>query len=362
MLRLIFVIILLLIGWNVASDFPIDDWKSRVQQIVPEEILTSFSEMKEDIPLESKKTNIEVNRAISIYQIPIGVASTEVETHLGKPNRIEPSGFGFDWWVYNGDLSNYVQVGMMNGRVNTVYSNGSNLSVGNLVRGDSYSLLAETFSLQKSFDVKYDGATFSIVQNEVDMTEHPIVMDGSVAIQFFIDVHDQNRITAIQLMDIPTMIKIGNAAISYRYIGTPPNITVPTLNFEQQKLVNEAHEKQILDLANTVRVRAGLSTLSWNGEAAVVARSHSVDMKDNHFFDHESPSTGSPFDRLENAGVEYVSAGENIAMGYRTAVSVHEGWMNSKGHRDNILKPQFRTLGVGALNDYYTQNFVTYGE
>ncbi|MEX2105193.1 MAG: CAP domain-containing protein, partial [Bacilli bacterium] len=159
--------------------------------------------------------------------------------------------------------------------------------------------------------------------------------------------------------DIPTMLKVGNVAVSYRYEGNPPDISIPEISPEDQQSVNGANEHQIIDLVNTVRVRAGLGIVTWNNEVASVARSHSDDMKVNQFFAHDSPFTGSPFDRLGVAGITYSHAGENIAMGYRTSISVHEGWMNSKGHRDNVLKPEYTTLGVGALSEYFTQNFVT---
>ncbi|HHY60717.1 MAG TPA: hypothetical protein GX504_08870, partial [Clostridia bacterium] len=108
------------------------------------------------------------------------------------------------------------------------------------------------------------------------------------------------------------------------------------------------------------RVQRGLPALEWNEEAAAVARDHSRDMRQTNFFSHNSPNTGTMADRLKKAGINYRAAGENIAFGQADAIHAHEGWMNSQGHRQNILNPEFKTLGVGVAGKYYTQNFVTY--
>ncbi len=358
MRKLFFVILLLAIGLYIVPEQSFERLKSKVEQILPIET-NAFTNIDQAFTLKSSQSKIEINRDLSLYQIPIGLSTDEVKQLLGEPNHIDPSGIDFEWWIYNENVSDYIQLGVKEGTVNIIYSNGSEVSVGGLVLGDTYTTLMEQYPLNQQFEVEYEKATFTINQTEIDLAQHPIVMEDTVAIQFFIDIHDGNRIAGVQLMDIPTMLKVGNIAVSYRYVGSPPDISIAELTTKEQQNVNLAHERQILDLANTVRIRAGLGTVSWNNEAASVARSHSVDMKVNEFFAHDSPTTGSPFDRLGAAGITYSNAGENIAMGYRTAIGVHEGWMNSKGHRDNILKPEYTTLGVGALNEYYTQNFVT---
>ena len=81
------------------------------------------------------------------------------------------------------------------------------------------------------------------------------------------------------------------------------------------------------------------------------------------YFDHTSPTYGSPFDMMQQFGISYRSAGENIAMGQRTPQEVMNSWMNSSGHRANILNSSFTTLGVGIAKDangtiYWTQMFI----
>ncbi len=91
-----------------------------------------------------------------------------------------------------------------------------------------------------------------------------------------------------------------------------------------------------------------------------MARYKSQDMHDRGYFDHTSPTYGTPFQMMRAFGLTYRSAGENIAMGYRTPQAVVTGWMNSPGHRANILNSSYKKIGVGyvASGNYWTQMFI----
>ena len=98
-------------------------------------------------------------------------------------------------------------------------------------------------------------------------------------------------------------------------------------------------------------------------ELSNVARTKSEDMRDNNYFSHTSPTYGSPFDMMKKFGIDYMAAGENIAMGQPTAASVMNAWMNSPGHKANILSVNFTEIGVGVAKDasgtiYWTQQFI----
>ena len=91
-----------------------------------------------------------------------------------------------------------------------------------------------------------------------------------------------------------------------------------------------------------------------------VARIKSTDMRTNGYFSHTSPTYGSPFDMMKQFGISYTAAGENIAQGYATPEAVVKGWMNSSGHRANILSSNFTHIGIGYDNNghYWTQMFI----
>ena len=118
-------------------------------------------------------------------------------------------------------------------------------------------------------------------------------------------------------------------------------------------------ERQVVDLVNQQRAAYGLGSLTLSATLSNGARLKSQDMQKNRYFDHNSPTYGSPFDMMRSLGITYGSAGENIAMGYSTAASVVNAWMNSPSHRANILNAKFTQIGVGYVSNggYWTQWF-----
>jgi uncharacterized protein YkwD len=108
-------------------------------------------------------------------------------------------------------------------------------------------------------------------------------------------------------------------------------------------------EKQMLDLVNQERLAAGLNALEPDPELTEVARKHSADMFARGYFAHDTPEGLSPFDRMNKAGVHFITAGENLALAPTIPVA-HTGLMNSPGHRANILRPQFGRVGIGVMD------------
>ena len=133
-----------------------------------------------------------------------------------------------------------------------------------------------------------------------------------------------------------------------------------TINIPMVDASVTAFEQEVIRLVNEIRVQNGLKTLTYDWELSRVARLKSQDMKDNRYFAHNSPVYGTPFQMMKNFGISYRSAGENIAKGYATPQAVVNGWMNSSGHRANILNGNFTHIGVGyvAGGNYWTQMFI----
>ena len=142
---------------------------------------------------------------------------------------------------------------------------------------------------------------------------------------------------------------------------SPPDVPPPPPPGDTSMSPSElAKALEVLDLVNQIRQQNGLGTLTWDNTAAEVAYRHSLDMDVRDFFAHTNPDGDSPGDRLTAGGVAWTAYGENIAMGYATAQDVMDAWMNSPGHRDNILYPNFTHLGVGVHENgstWWTQNF-----
>lgn len=139
---------------------------------------------------------------------------------------------------------------------------------------------------------------------------------------------------------------------------TEPEVEKPSTNNEDTSV--SAIEKAVLDLTNAERQKAGLQPLQADTKLMNSARQKSNDMATNNYFSHTSPTYGSPFDQMKSNGITYRSAAENIAMGQRSAEEVVKGWMESPGHRQNILTPEFTHIGIGydANGKYWTQQFI----
>ena len=118
-------------------------------------------------------------------------------------------------------------------------------------------------------------------------------------------------------------------------------------------------EQEDVRLVNIERQKEGLAPLKLDTSLSNVARLKSEDMKKKGYFSHTSPTYGSPFDMLKQFNITYKTAGENIAKGQKTAQAVVNAWMNSEGHRRNILSKSFTHIGVGHTSNYWTQLFIS---
>lgn len=133
---------------------------------------------------------------------------------------------------------------------------------------------------------------------------------------------------------------------------------------EQQTTENHGlskFESDVVALTNRERRQAGLNALEIDTSLSQVARQKSTDMQQQNYFSHTSPTYGSPFDMMRDFGITYRSAGENIAKGQTSPEEVVQAWMNSQGHRENILNANFTHIGVGyeQNGNHWTQMFIT---
>ncbi len=150
-------------------------------------------------------------------------------------------------------------------------------------------------------------------------------------------------------------------------IEANPHISKPELIYPGQVITIPAmdesvlnYEKEVIRLVNEIRIKNGLKALTQDWQLSRVARYKSQDMKDNNYFSHTSPVYGTPFQMIKNFGISYRSAAENIAKGQATPQAVVNAWMNSSGHRANILNPSYTRIGVGYVSSgkYWTQMFI----
>ena len=151
----------------------------------------------------------------------------------------------------------------------------------------------------------------------------------------------------------------------------PPTMSTVTTTMASPIVTITADEQLMLDVVNRERMERDLNSLSWCAALGRAATTHSRDMAARNFFEHVNPDGLEVSDRAETQGYRYRSVGENIAVGQRSVTEVMEGWMDSPGHRENILSDDYTHFGLGiATGDfegqrkslYWTQNFGAGGD
>ncbi|WP_343207997.1 CAP domain-containing protein [Anaerolentibacter hominis] len=152
-----------------------------------------------------------------------------------------------------------------------------------------------------------------------------------------------------QIEDRPVGVRVLDTALEYNQFD---------------KTILNYMEQEIFFLSNSLRIKYGYVPFKWSEKAAECAAVRSAEMAERDYFDHINPEGVTPFDRMKEAGISYQSAGENIAAGYRDSVEVSFGWLNSPGHRENLMNHNFRFMGIGIeyaayteYGSYYTQMF-----
>ncbi|GAA0135453.1 hypothetical protein YSY43_22930 [Paenibacillus sp. YSY-4.3] len=115
---------------------------------------------------------------------------------------------------------------------------------------------------------------------------------------------------------------------------------------------------KVVALVNVERKNAGLKPLVVHTNLTKMAKDKAVDMYKNKYFSHTSPKYGSPFDMMDAYNITYLYAGENIAKGQKTPADVVAAWMDSPGHKANILNSKYTLIGVGYYNGHWVQEFI----
>ena len=279
---------------------------------------------------------------LSIHNIELGSTEKIVADELGQPKSQSMNEYGTEWFTYHDGYQNFVMVSFdEKWTVNAIYTNDDLISS---VTGIKYGSLKSTVRETLGEPIKEIRKGLSIyVLQESDGFD--VFKSGDIYTYVFYDLHQNTKVTAIQL--IADSLEDKKSAI---YARGDSNL-------------RDGFEQQLFDLTNAARVRHGLSILEWEPSVAVTARKHSADMAVNNYFSHDNKQGKSPFDRMEDDGVKFRGAGENLAYGQSSSIFAHEGLMNSAGHRENILLDTYSHLGTGVsfndkLQPYYTENFL----
>ncbi|WP_110927904.1 CAP domain-containing protein [Bacillus massiliglaciei] len=162
-------------------------------------------------------------------------------------------------------------------------------------------------------------------------------------------------------VSLSDLLKANPDIVNPNSIKAGQSINIPS-GANTKETATKTMETQVIELVNSERKKAGLPALKMDSSLSKTATIKSQDMRDSQYFSHTSPVYGSPFDLMKTYGIAYKYAGENIAAGQTSPNSVIKSWMNSPGHKANILSKNYTRIGVGYVkggtySHYWTQHF-----
>lgn len=312
-----------------------DEATSFFQSFTDSETGTSYEQV------ETPELTTPEEQSFSVGNVEIGDTRGQVEEMYGEAKRQSENEYGVEWFTYHENYQNFMMVAYdEQDMVRGLFTNQDLLSSQQgIALGDSKSFVNET--LGEPEEIIRNGWFNYKIESEGEYDVYH--MDGTYATIFY-DLHESEEVTAIQLIDEDM-----ESAKSTLY--TPGS-----------EALKEGLEYQLFDLTNATRVKHELSILEWDEAVRETARKHSTDMAANQFFSHTNLEGQSPFDRMKEDDISFLSAGENLAYGQFSSVFAHQGLLNSEGHRENILHRDFSHLGIGVdFNEsdqpFYTENF-----
>ncbi|WP_026570478.1 MULTISPECIES: CAP domain-containing protein [Sediminibacillus] len=346
------LIVLVLIAAGVFYLVKIGDFNpDEAVQKVEQKLKTKETEMESKTTPDHFTSNINLEG--DLYS-RIGESTDALQKKLGKPVRKDKSSYGYDWWVYTNKENQYMQFGVEDGHVVTIFATGDDLSIDPVSIGQTYEEAAAHFEFAKEVSISEGVTSYRFQLTEDELAVRPLVkLDKQTYMQLYFDTFTE-KLSSVRVVTKDILLKQRPYEIYYR--GKLPE--KPELTDTEWEEVQKGMEQQIFDITNVIRKRHDKGALNWDDPIAEVAFSHSKDMSDNNYFSHYSQNGEGLKERLSEHDIYYLSAGENIAAQYTDGPAAVEGWLNSEGHREALLKEGYTHLGVGVYRYYYTQNFM----
>lgn len=295
------------------------------------------------------ESGLDVERPSSGLSVHVGGASEDWLAEHGQPDRIEPSAYAYEWWVYDAAYSNFVMVGVKEGRIVQVYAAGESTDIEPYEIGQTLEELYRFTIVQNEVTVKYGTNTYTFNLSEQDMDKRILVSFEDLYAQLYIDAEDQ-QLEAVRFMDAETLIR--HQPYDMMYSGDL--LVTPRPSSTLQRSIDEANAKQLVDLTNVYRLRHQRSLVQENIGISLLAKQTSEEMARMEFTSAEMEVEDLEA-RLQGADIPFDLAAINTASRYYDAPETLHGWFNSPTHRGTLLNTQYNQVGVGVFGKYYSQ-------
>ncbi|WP_164669118.1 CAP domain-containing protein [Virgibacillus doumboii] len=284
----------------------------------------------------------------------VNKTADDVTEAFGEPVRKDKSAYGYDWLVYKNKNERYIQFGIIDNTVQSIYAIGKNLSLEPVKIGQNYEAVKNEFSFKNEVTYNQGFSSYTFRLRDEELQTRPLVkLTDDIFMQLYFD-NVTKKLSSIRVVSADILLQHRPYEMEYR--GDLPK--QPNLSDKQWAKVENGMEQQIFDITNVMRTYYGKDPLDWDKTVSEVAYLHSKDMAENNYFSHYGLNGKGLKERLAAKEVFYRAAGENIAAQYPDAPSAMHGWLNSEGHRKALLKDDYTHLGVGVYHFYYTQNFL----
>lgn len=295
-----------------------------------------------EMPEAAAKPELDDTQSLfAVHNVTLGMTKEQAQANVGLPLRLMRNEYGTDWHSYHQDYQNYVLLSYdQEGHVNGMFTNQDLISSTRGITMNSHKA-----EVRAALGIPLKSLQKGNVQYILDTRdEYDVFKVDSLYVTVFYDVHEEDTVTALQVIDGELEQKR------------------PQIYAEPDAELKEGFEFLLFELTNSARIQRELPLLKWDEATRETARKHSEDMAENRYFSHTNLVGKSPFDRMGDDGISFFVAGENLAYGQYSSIFAHEGLMNSMGHRENIVKPDFGYLGVGVSfnsddQPYFTANF-----
>ncbi|TWT04744.1 CAP domain-containing protein [Planomicrobium sp. CPCC 101079] len=289
------------------------------------------------------------SEGISVY---IGKPTETWTADYGKPDRIEPSAFGYEWWVYNSSLSHYTMAGVKEGEIVQVYTAGTATDASPFHIGQSLDEIYRFTIIENEITVKYGTSIYTFSLRGEDINKQLLVSFEGVYAQLYLD-EESKTLQAVRFMNAETLIR--HRPYDMMYSGDL--LTEENPSSSLQRSIDEANAKQVIDLTNVYRLHHQRKPLVEYPAVTMIARTHSQAIAKQQFSSEETELPDLE-KRLADARIGFEEAGENTATQYFDAAETVHGWSNSDGHKDTLLSDSFNKIGVGVFGKFYTQIFL----
>lgn len=280
----------------------------------------------------------------------IGKSAEVLVEKYGNPVRKEPSAYGYEWWIYKADQY-YMMAGIEKSQVVTIFAKGEINTEPFFLNRSSNEIFSSRYP-ETEIVVGANDSYYRFELSEEELNVRPLIPIGDFYAQLYID-QQSGTLSGIRFMTTDVLLKMKPYELVYE--GTLPEVPYPGRSLWTH--IETGSAAQLADLTSFVRRQEGVNPNVWSPTLNELAKSHSKDMFESDFFDHESPRFGNIEERLAAAGITGLPAEELISANYMDAPAAMEAWLHSQEERELLLNDSFSSYGTGAYRTHFTQIF-----